>query len=80
MKRSCNSGERYRNSRGNIMPAKEIKKGCNQNCRYKCHSHFTQKDREGIFHSYWQLADVNRQREFLFNYSNPQKKKSIVQC
>ena len=75
-KRQCNSGEAYINRQGISKPAKMMKKSCGHKCRYKCTSHYNSDDREKIFHSFWQLADVNKQRQFILNYTEKKPKKS----
>ena len=46
IKRACNTGQSYVNSKGKIQQAKKIKKDSGLNCRFKCHSVFTDEDRE----------------------------------
>lgn len=40
--------------------------GCEiKNCRYKCHEHFSEQDRNDICTQYWSLADFSRQKDYL---------------
>lgn len=40
-----------------------MKPGCGTKCRFKCHSKFDQDASEKLFHNYWRLGDINRQRD-----------------
>ena len=41
-----------------------MKKGCNQGCRYKCNEK-NDVQRQSIFHEFWSLGDINRQRDYI---------------
>lgn len=64
-----NMGLSYVSSSGKIRSEKLIKPGCSESCKFKCHSKILQEDREHIFHSYWKLGDVNKQRYFLSKHA-----------
>ena len=78
-KKKCNTGQKYVNSKGRTQRAKKMGRGCGEKCRFRCHTAFTERDREEIFDSYWRLGDVSRQRQFLLKFSAPQNKKSKKQ-
>ena len=75
-KRLCNSGEAYVNPHGIHKKARKMKKTCGVKCRYQCTNKFSNNDREKIFHSFWQLSDVNKQRQFILNYTVKKPKKN----
>ena len=60
-----NKGEEYINAKGKVVPAKCIRKGCGQRCRFKCHANIDENMREMIFTGYWKMGDVNLQRGFI---------------
>ena len=72
-KRKCSSGEAYVNRLGIIKSAKVMKNPCGIKCRYKCTSNFNCGDREQTFHTFWQLADIKKQRHFILMYSEKKK-------
>lgn len=47
------------------MPAKSIRPPCNKNCRLKCKDKVNEEIRAKIFKKFWDLKDVNRQRDFI---------------
>ena len=51
-----------------------MKKGCGHSCRYKCHSKFSEEERERLFNEFWILGDINRQRNFLSKYATKTRK------
>ena len=58
------------------MPAKLMKKGCGENCRYRCHSKISGDERQKIFHSFWQLGSITRRRQFVEKYALKKVKES----
>lgn len=48
---------------------------CRKNCSQKC----TEEERKQIFERYWQLGDINRQRDFISKYVNFQEKQRCRQ-
>ena len=65
-KRQRNTGKIYVSRTGKIRSARILKRG---RCRYKCKSRFRYSERQNMFHSYWQLGDVDKQRRFIAKYS-----------
>ena len=47
-----------------------MKPGCGHGCRYKCQSKFNKSERKTLFHSYWQLGDVYKQRQFIAKFAS----------
>ena len=74
-KRLKNTGKVYINKKGITKPARILKQGCGENCRFNCHKNFSPQEREEIFHSYWELGDITRQRDFLSKYCKAQNKR-----
>ena len=67
-KKHRNCGDEYVTSRGAVRARRRIKKGCGDGCRLRCHSRILPTERENIFHAFWQLGDVTRQREFIVKH------------
>ena len=74
-KQRCNSGDSYINKHGVERPGRGMKKPCGT-CRNKCSSIYTHENRQNIFHSFWQLGDINKQRQFIANYTEKKPKKT----
>ena len=64
-KRLQNSGLEYTPSRGVIRRARAIGPGCRVKCTKQCHSKIPADARLAVFHDFWQIGDVQRQRDFL---------------
>lgn len=64
IKKARNCGEEYTDWKGNVCPKRQQKNACT-NCRQKCSEKFSVEERRQIFENYWQLGDVNRQRDFI---------------
>lgn len=45
------------------------KLGCSTKCPRKCIDNFSHGDRESIFEKFWGLADKERQRQFILQYT-----------
>ncbi|XP_063591931.1 uncharacterized protein LOC134769019 [Penaeus indicus] len=68
-KKLRNEGKRY------VMHTKDrkereerkVKPPCKEKCRLKCSMKFTEEQRMSIFASYWELGDIDRQRQFIAN-------------
>lgn len=74
-KRRRNEGKSYVARDGKIRSERKMKMGCGQGCRYKCHFKFSENAREEIFRAFWNLGDINRQREFISKYATENKKR-----
>ncbi len=59
--------------------ARVLGNGCGQRCRFKCHDKFNENQRQKIFHDYWNIGDVNRQRDYLSNWVTATPKK-VTTC
>lgn len=64
IKNARNSGKAYTNWKGNPQLAKKMKRSC-ENCRSKCAEKISEAQKALIFQKYWDLGDVNRQRDFI---------------
>ncbi|XP_039301648.1 uncharacterized protein LOC111046358, partial [Nilaparvata lugens] len=76
IKRKRNRGESYKNWRGVHVEQRTIKEVCN-NCRMKCASKFTEDERLAIFTEFWNLGEIDRQRDFIINTIQQTPKKRI---
>lgn len=63
IKASRNSGKEYKSWKDKLQPSRKIKDPCN--CRMKCNEKISEKERKSIFGHYWNLGDINRQRDFI---------------
>lgn len=71
-----NEGKSYISlSTGKCRSAKLMKDGCGHSCRYKCKTNICDMNRDILFHSFWKLSDVNKQRHFIEKYSKQISKK-----
>ncbi|CAK1581384.1 unnamed protein product [Parnassius mnemosyne] len=55
--------------------ARKIKPPCSERCRLKCKEKFSEVDREAVFKEFWELKDINRQRDFINRHMAPIKRK-----
>ena len=67
-KRLRNSGHSYVGKNGQHHDKKLLGSGCGYACNKKCHSQFTGEERERIFHGYWKLEDIDRQRGYIVQH------------
>lgn len=63
-----NSGQTYRNSKGKIVEAKQMRESCGECCRSKCILRISEQDRQEAFQYYWGLGDVVKQRKFIYEH------------
>lgn len=64
IKKCRNLGKKYTDWKGNVRPKRQQKNACTD-CRQKCSEKLSEDERKQIFEDYWQLGDVNRQRDFI---------------
>lgn len=67
IKKFRNLGEKYTDQTGNVHPKKQQKSACT-NFKQKCSEKVSEEERKEIFDKYWQLGEVNRQRNFIAKY------------
>ena len=60
---------------GKKMRQRIMKHGSGVSCRWKCHERIPHFRREEIFHGYWNLADINRQRDYISQHTERSVKK-----
>lgn len=60
-----NLGEEYVNAAKNKVEKKVLKGPCNEICRLKCFTKFTEDQRKTIFEKYWKLGSIDKQRDFI---------------
>ncbi|CAH1107035.1 unnamed protein product [Psylliodes chrysocephalus] len=66
-KNKKNAGDPYINSKGHHVPGRFLGEPCNNSCRIKCSTRIRQEERTNIFISYWNLSNIDRQRDFVNN-------------
>lgn len=81
-----NTGQAYVASNGKYVEAKRMKDNCGSTCRMECVRKISESSRLDNFKSYYSLADIAKQRRFLFEHmktfeprhhkSSPSSKKS----
>lgn len=84
------AGLSYRTKKNVEVRARAIKPPCNEKCRLKCAEKITEDDRKAIFQAYWDLKDINRQRDMInksmtaiqrkYKYSNAEKPRNPNQA
>nr|CAI5821986.1 unnamed protein product [Callosobruchus analis] len=62
-----NTGKEYVSvsKQGKVRPARTIQPPCGDKCKLQCSKKFTEEDRKLLFTEYWNLGDLQRQRDFL---------------
>ena len=75
-----NRGKAYVSSSGKTVSERQIGSGCGVKCRLKCHESFNRDTRQEIFDKFWNIRDVNQQRQFITDHANckPSKKSRMV--
>ncbi|XP_072401600.1 uncharacterized protein [Diabrotica undecimpunctata] len=63
IKTSRNSGKEYNSWKNKLQPSRKLKDPCH--CRMKCSEKIPEEERQSIFGRYWNLGDINRQRDFI---------------
>lgn len=87
-----NKGQSYVSSNGKIVKAKQMKPNCGPTCRMQCFMKLTEENRKENFNIFYQLADIAKQRKFLFDHMktyvpkrtkspmNPTKVRAVQRC
>lgn len=72
-----NSGKAYKSlsKSKKKIPERKIRSPFGNNCRLSCKSNFDEHSRLQLFNSYWELADLQRQREFIVRHAQEIKPK-----
>lgn len=63
-----NTGQPYIASNGKFIEAKQMKSNCGESCRMNCTKKITEENRLKNFTYFYQLADIAKQRKFLFEH------------
>lgn len=71
-----NKGESYVASNGKFIQAKQMKDNCGS-CRMQCSKKISEEDRERNFQHFYELADIAKQRKFLFEHMKTYEPKRI---
>lgn len=87
-----NKGQSYVSSNGKMVEAKQMKANCGPTCRMQCFLKMTEENRLENFQNFYQLADIAKQRKFLFDHMktyvpkrtksalNPTKVRAVQRC
>ena len=79
-KRLKNLGKEYITVSGKVVSERHMGAGCTGNCRRKCHETFSCENRKAIFDQFWNVGQVDQQRQFIADrvQQMPAKRKTIV--
>jgi len=66
-KRFRNSGQSYVSLNGVRRRPKLLKPGCGAKCQQRCHEQIPAEQRENLLHLFWQLGNLNFQRQYILN-------------
>ena len=75
-KRLRSSGLSYVSRSGVLKRRRILKPGCGTKCRKNCHQQISSNEREVLFHDFWKLGDLCKQREYLARHITQKTKKS----
>lgn len=72
-----NSGKAYQSlsQSKKQVPERKMRPPCGNNCRLSCKNNFDEPTRLQLFNAYWELADLQRQREFIVRHAQEIKPK-----
>ncbi|XP_063635068.1 uncharacterized protein LOC134805772 [Cydia splendana] len=70
-KRLKNNGKSYTSRSNRIVPEKTLKPPCTIKCKRNCTQIFTETQRKIIFENYWEMGDLQRQREYILRHISP---------
>lgn len=76
-KHAKNAGQSYVASNGKCVEAKQMKSNCGEQCRMKCSSKLTEIERQKLFDNFYALADIEKQRKYLFDLIRSYEPKKI---
>lgn len=72
-----NSGKAYHSlsKSKKQVPERKLRSPCGSNCRMKCNSNIDEPARHQLFNAFWELANLQRQGEFIVRHSQKIKPK-----
>ncbi|CAH1975140.1 unnamed protein product [Acanthoscelides obtectus] len=76
-KKELNLGIEHKNRKGTIIPAKQIKNPCKENCRNKCRQKISEEERKALFEEFWKIGDHSRQWDYIVRYVKTVEKKHV---
>ncbi|CAG9840836.1 unnamed protein product [Diabrotica balteata] len=68
-KRLRNTGKAYESVNKKQVPARKMGPTCGKKCRLNCRSRINETSRQDIFNKYWNLGDLQKQREFIIRHT-----------
>lgn len=62
-----NKGQLYEShcASKNMRKERQMKSPCKESCKLKCSSKFNDENRKELFSGFWELDDIERQRQFI---------------
>jgi hypothetical protein len=63
---------------GKFKTRRKLRPACGYGCRFKCNTKLNKEMRENIFHSFWKLGCIQKQRQFLVKYAPLKKTHKIT--
>lgn len=76
-KQAKNAGQSYIASNGKCVNAKQMKDSCGDKCRIKCSNRMTNEQRKRNFDRFYAMADIEKQRKFLFDHMRSYEPKKL---
>ena len=64
-KQKRNSGKEYLDSTGSLTKARQMKTGCHNKCKRKCHSKISKENQSQLFDTFWDISEIQQQRQFV---------------
>lgn len=67
IKKLRNTGKAYETHTLNkkIRERREMKAACGEKCKFHCPSNFNEEERQKVFSDYWELGQIEKQREYI---------------
>lgn len=69
-KHKVNHGKPYVNASGRKISARKLKSPCDDTCRLKCKQKLNEEERQSLLEKFWEIGNINRQREYLGRHMN----------
>ena len=68
-KRRRNQRKSYTAKSGKSVKARVMRKACGHKCKFSYNNKFSEEAREKVFHQYWAIGDISKQRQFLIKFA-----------
>ncbi|KAJ8944554.1 hypothetical protein NQ314_009460 [Rhamnusium bicolor] len=67
-KKLKNTGQSYVSSTGKEVNGRRLREPCGSKCRLKCRDKISLDDRGRLFQQFWEMGNVNKQREYIIRH------------